>query len=307
MTEGGTAAALLLEREGELAELGAVLAGLRHRRGRVVVIEGAAGIGKSRLLAETRDRARAGGLEVLAGRGGELERGYGFGIVRQLLEASVARASPEDRRDLLSGAAGLAEAVFSAPASGSATGADTTQPVLHGPYWLVANLAERSPLLLTIDDVQWVDAPSLRFLVYLARRLEAMPVALVLALRTGEASAEPELLRALRLEADPPVLEPRALGPQATRALAADRLGRAVPDDLGRACHDATRGNPFLLMELLHELRSGPEETDAAAVGRMAPGRIAAAILLRIGLLGPSAVVLVRAVCVLGESAEPQT
>ncbi len=201
----------------------------------------------------------------------------------------------------------LAEPVFSASASAPPAGTGTTQSVLHGLYWLVANLAERAPLLLAIDDVQWADEPSLRFLLYLARRLDGVPVAVALTLRTGDASADAELLRALRLEAHPPVLAPAALSPRATRTFAEAGLGHSVPDDLGRACHAATRGNPFLLTELLHELRGAADDTDPAAVERMASERIAAAILLRIGRLGPSAAGLVRATSVLGASADLET
>lgn len=125
-------------------------------------------------------------------RGGELERGYGFGVARQLLEAALARASPDERKGLLAGAAVLAEPVFSASASAPPPGTGTTQSVLHGLYWLVANLAERASLLLAIDDVQWADEPSLRFLLYLARRLDGVPVAVALTLRTGDASADAE-------------------------------------------------------------------------------------------------------------------
>ena len=136
----------------------------------MLLVQGPAGIGKTRLLFETGDRARLAGLQVLSARGGELESGYGFGVVRQLLESPVAEARRDERDGVLSGAAALAQSVFSATASG-ATGAP--QVVLHGLYWLVANLAERSPLMLAVDDVQWADAPSLRFLLYLARRLVA--------------------------------------------------------------------------------------------------------------------------------------
>lgn len=311
LTEGFSAAAgigpaPLLEREDHLAELSAVLSRARDGRGRVVLIEGPAGIGKTRLLDETRDRARAVGLEVLTARGGELERGYGFGVARQLLEAAVARASPEEREELVSGAAELAEPVFSTSAPAAPAGADATQRVLHGLYWLVANLAERSPVLLSIDDLHWADEPSLRFLLYLTHRLEGVPVILVLALRTGEQSPEPELLRALRLAAHPPVLRLSPLSRQATGALATARLGRSVTDDLRRACHDATLGNPFLLTELLHQL-SAAEEIEPAAVGRMPSERIAAATLLRIGRVAPAATPLVRATSVLGDSADLET
>jgi ATP/maltotriose-dependent transcriptional regulator MalT len=300
-------ASLLLEREGELAELDAAIDRTCNATGSVVLIEGPAGIGKTRLLDETRARARAVGVEVLTARGGELERGYAFGVVRQLLESVVSRAGPADRSELLSGAAVLAEAVFTPSASTSLAGADTPQAVLHGLYWLVANLAERSPLLLVIDDVHWADGPSLRFLLYLAHRLNGMPVALALGLRTGEPSAEPELLQALRLEADPPALRPDALSPQATMTLAATRLRRKVPEALAQACHGATRGNPFLLMELLHRLRGAPGDTDPAAVERMASARVAAEILLRVGRAGASAYALVRAASALGNSADLET
>ena len=251
-------------------------------------------------------RAQALGFHVLAARGGPLERGYGFGVTRQLLEPAVASAGRSRGAVVRRGGArraGAVSASFAAPIER----ADATHSILHGLYWVVANLAERSPLLLAVDDVQWADEPSLRFLLYLARRLEGLPIALVLALRTGEAGAEPELLRALRMEAHPPVLEPGPLSVPATARLAAARLDGAVPDDLVSACHAATRGNPFLLTELLHQLRGPPEDIDPAAVEGMASERVAAAILLRVARVGPPAVALVRAASVLGESADVVT
>ena len=308
MGEGTEAAPLLLEREGVLAELGAALSQARTGSGRVVLMQGPAGIGKTRLLDETRDRARGLGLEVLAARGGPLERAYGFGIVRQLLESAVASASAEWRAELLSGAAVLAAPVLSPSAAAPLEDADASQASLHGLYWLVANLSERSPLLLAVDDVHWADAPSLRFLLYLARRLEGLPVALVLALRTGESSPEPEVLRALRVEAHPPVIEPGALSAAATQTLAAARLGRPVPEQLGHACHAATRGNPFLLTELLHQLRgAAADDLDPGAVGSMVSDRVAAAIVLRVGRVGCEAAQLVRAISVLGEFGDLET
>lgn len=313
MTEGFSVAravtppALLLEREGVLAELGVALSRARRGNGRVALMQGAAGIGKTRLLDETRERARSLGLQVLAARGGQFERGYGFGVARQLLEPAVSGGSAPDREAIMSGAAVLAAPVFAVSVVAPAEATNESQSVLHGLYWLIANLAERSPLLLAIDDVHWADGPSLRFLLYLAHRLEGMPIALVLALRTGEAGSEPQLLRALRMEAHPPVLEPTALSQRATRILTAARLGRNVPDELVAACHAATRGNPFLLTELLHQLRGAPADIDPAAVERMASERVASAILLRVERLGTSAMALVRATSVLGELADLQT
>ena len=62
---------------------------------------------------------------------------------------------------------------------------DPTFAVLHGLYWLCANLAQRGPVLLAVDDAHWADAPSLRFLAYLARRIDDLPVVVVCAQPPG--------------------------------------------------------------------------------------------------------------------------
>jgi hypothetical protein len=104
-------ATALLDRDRELAALDALTDEARAGRGRLVLIEGPAGIGKSGLLADLRERAAAGS-RVLAARASELEREFAFGIVRQLFETEVA----ERGERALAGAAAPAAAVFtSAP------------------------------------------------------------------------------------------------------------------------------------------------------------------------------------------------
>jgi predicted ATPase len=175
--ERETAALGLLERDGELAALDALVADAADGRGRLVLIEGPAGIGKSGLLAGLRDRT-PGPLRVLAARASELEREFAFGIVRQLFEADVTT-----RPDVaLAGAAAPAAAVFAAePGDGEGASFAT----LHGLYWLALNLAAEQPLLLAVDDLHWCDRPSLRFLAYLARRLDGAPVLLATTLRSN--------------------------------------------------------------------------------------------------------------------------
>lgn len=87
----------LLERERELARVETVLAAARDGAGGLLVVEGPPGIGKTRILAAAGDRARASGLAVARAAGGELERDFGFGVARQLLEATVLAASDERR------------------------------------------------------------------------------------------------------------------------------------------------------------------------------------------------------------------
>jgi len=99
--------------------------------------------------------------------------------VRQLLERRLHEATAQERAALLGGAAQLA-----APAVGMAGeedppagGGDVSFAVAHGLYWLVSNLAERAPLMISVDDAHWADAPSLRFLLYLVARLEGIRAA----------------------------------------------------------------------------------------------------------------------------------
>jgi len=137
----------LLEREPEVSAIRDLVHAARAGTGGLLVAEGSLGTGKTRLLAEARAAAEASGLEVVAARGGEHEQGFAFGIARQLFEPLLARASSADRTDLMAGAAALAQPLFdeSQFAPGSERPSDASFAMLHGLYWLLANLAFRQP------------------------------------------------------------------------------------------------------------------------------------------------------------------
>src|SRR2546430_12177219 len=78
--------------------------------------------------------------------------------------------------------------------------------ILHGLYWLCANLAAQCPLCLVVDDVHWADAASLRYLVFLLTRLEELDAALVVATRPREEGADAELLAAVTSDPSAQVL-----------------------------------------------------------------------------------------------------
>jgi tetratricopeptide (TPR) repeat protein len=298
----------LLEREDGLAELEAIARHAASGAGRMLLIEGVAGVGKTRLLDEARKIASDQDLSVLSARAGELERDFGFGVVRQLLESVLARSDAERRAELFAGAARLAKPVFAADPAEPDPGADPTHSVLHGLYWLVVNLSERAPVLLTIDDVQWVDEPSHRFLLHLARRLDGLPVAIVLATRSGEEPVNPQLARQLAVEIREPRFRPRPLSADAVEVIVRAELGADASAELCKACHEATAGNPFLVSELVAELRSAGETGEAISaesVRSLGPDRIATSLLLRVGRLDPIAPRLARAVAVLGAEADP--
>ena len=292
----------LLERVRELAAIDDAVTAAAAGHGGLLVIEGPAGIGKSRLVAASRAAAGSRGFQVLAARADRLERDYGFGVVRSLLEAAVRGLPAEDRAGLFDGAAGLAAPVLDpagdAPAATFAT--------LHGVYWLLAALAERSPLLITVDDGHWADEPSLRALHHIARRIADLPVLLVLATRPAEPGSATELLDAVRAEASAAVLRPGPLSRAATATLAAEMLGAGVDPDFETACHEVAGGNPMLLGALLRSLRAAgvpPSAAHVEAVLERAPAIVSAFVLPRLRHLPRAAAATARALAVLGPAA----
>lgn len=302
----------LLERDGELARIDELLARIGDGAGEALMLRGAAGIGKTRLLAEASERAVAADARVLRARGGELEREFPFGVVRQLFEAFLQSASQGERSRLLAGAAGFAGPLLGQAGPGESSGAGAAGPssplaVMHGLYWLTANLAVDGPLLLVVDDAQWADAASLRWLVYLTRRLRELPVLLAVAARTGERE---EPLRALWAAFDtvPATrLELAPLSRAASDQMARGAFGESAADEFCAACHGATGGNAFLLSELVRTLvREGvaPSRASAPRVEGLTPEAVARAVGERFDALPATAGRLARAVAVLGTSAE---
>jgi DNA-binding CsgD family transcriptional regulator len=301
----GVPLALLAEREVELATVSRLLTAAGAGAGGAVVFEGPAGIGKSSLLAAAR-AAAAAEVRVLSARGGELERELPFGIVRQLLEPPVAAGDPGERAALLAGAAALAKPVLFAADPGA--DAEPSFSVLHGLHWLTVNLADAQPLLVLVDDAHWADIASLRWLIYLARRLAGVPLALVLAARPTGPGPVRELLDQLLDIPEVAVLQPSGLSEQAI-AMLAERLLAAQPDaGFVAACQRATGGNPFLLGELFGELRRrgiAPSRKNAGLAGQLSSHGVGRAVRGRLRHLPPGCTALARAVAVLGDSSEP--
>jgi DNA-binding CsgD family transcriptional regulator/tetratricopeptide (TPR) repeat protein len=304
------AAEPLLERHHEVARIEAALSEARSGRGTFVVIEGPAGIGKTALLAATRAIAAESGMRVLRSRGTELERDFAFGVVRQLFEPPLADASEVERGDLLHGGAAVAAGLLAFPGAPAAEapispGVDPTFAILHGLYWLCANLAAARPLCVVVDDAHWADAPSLRYLAFLLTRLEELDIALVLATRPREAGTDAEVLARLATDPVADVIRPSPLTGAAVAQLVESRLGR-VPDPVfAEACLAATRGMPFLMRELVEALSEGgiaPTAEAARHVEEIGAQTIGRSIRHRLRRLPKHAGLLARALAILEQS-----
>ena len=303
--EGGGPA--LLERDAALARIDQSLREAIAGSGSLLVIAGPAGIGKTRLVLAAERHGRELGLTALTARGSELERDFAYGLVRQLFEALLVAASPPERAEFLAGAAGHAARLFGlAAARDDAADAllDPSFAILHGLYWLSANLGRRSPLLLCVDDVHWADQASLRFVHYLGRRLRELPIAVVAAMRPARSADGSPMLAALAADPSAEVLELTPLSQEAVAELMRLAFGADVEPAFAAACHEVTGGVPFLVRELVRAIAEERIEPTSAACSRvagLAPRAVSLSVVQRLRRLSASARELARAAAVLGE------
>jgi DNA-binding CsgD family transcriptional regulator/tetratricopeptide (TPR) repeat protein len=293
------ATARLLERSDELARIESALAEARSGHGMFLVLEGPAGIGKTALLAAARTAAADSGMRVLRARGTELERDFAFGVVRQLFEPSLVEASEPERADLLHGAAGVAAGLLGLPGASPCEdpppwGVDPSFAILHGLYWLCANLSAAEPLCVIVDDAHWADTASLRYLAFLLTRLEELDVALVVASRPREPGTDVELLTTVLTDPSADVIELSPLTRAGVAELLEGSLGEAPDPTIVDTCLRVTRGMPFLVRELVEALSEEGVVGGVRTVGR--------SVRLRLDRLPAQAGRLARALAVLEQS-----
>jgi DNA-binding CsgD family transcriptional regulator/tetratricopeptide (TPR) repeat protein len=278
----------LIERNAEVSATQDVLDAARAGTGGSVLLAGPAGIGKSALVAHAQEIARAAGFKVLTSCPTPVSTALSHGVVRDWLGPLV-RTSRSGAPPFDGPGADLAEAL-GMPSSPhrvwNLAGLD------YALTWVLESLAEHQPLLLVVDDVQWVDVGSLQLLDLLSARLHLMPVVLVLALRSGEPTLAPDIVD--RLAARATVLEPAPLsvvGVEAARRLLEDSGNTSgVP---AQELHRLTGGVPFLLAELI---RSGTPDHP--------PRSVVDSVRERLSRLAPEAVAVARTTAVLGDEAE---
>ncbi|GLY50764.1 AAA family ATPase [Lentzea sp. NBRC 102530] len=255
--------------------------------GTTTVLEGAPGTGKTAALDDLAARWEASGGHVVRARGSALESDLPFGIVAQLFDLVDPDLVPAEALGALRLTASAAEF-----------------PVLHGVYRLVAALGARADLLIVVDDVHWADAATVRWLAYLALRVQRLPVALVLSLGVGERCDDPsfgEIMAACqRITLD-------NLTSAEVGLLVSEALGAPAPEFV-TACFEATSGNPLTVTRLLKALAEDAVPPTAEAAWRVAQrgaevsGEIMAARLRR----RPAAVVAAaHCLAALGPSPHP--
>jgi ATP/maltotriose-dependent transcriptional regulator MalT len=227
--------ALLYGRDAERALIGGLLEAARASRSGVLVLRGEAGVGKSALLEDARERALD--MQVLSCSGIESETQLPFAALHQLLRPILSHAEklPQPQAGALRGALGLA-----------AGGGDDRFLVSLAVLSLLAEAAEERPLLCLVDDAHWLDDASADAFVFVARRLEAEGIVLLFATREGE----PRQFEALEL----PELQLGGLDAEAAGALLERQAGLELAPEARELLVERTGGHPLALLELASSL-----------------------------------------------------
>jgi len=227
-------------REAELALAVAAARRLASGRGSVLVVEGEAGIGKTRLVQSVVDDARSRDVAVFYGQAHPFERTRPFGVVASAL--GLTRRSRDPRR-----------AAIGALLGGESGGADIQYRVVEEIVDLVDSLCAEHPMVLVLEDVHWADSASLLTILSVVRQLPLAPLFAVLTARPSPLSPE-----ALRLFDDLAIagaltVQLQPLTPEDIAVLATHVVG-APPGPALTAMLDKTGGNPFWAVAMLRSL-----------------------------------------------------
>jgi DNA-binding CsgD family transcriptional regulator len=233
----------ILGRDRELGIVGDLVASANEGGG-ALLIHGEAGIGKSALLERAIELARAGGMRIVRTTGVRTETNLPFAGLHQLLQPILARIDtlPKPQYAALAGAFGLVEGAAEDPFL-----------IALATLTLLADAATRGPILVVVDDAQWLDRPSADALAFVARRLGEDPLVMVVGLRDG----------------DPSPIEAAGIAELALEPLS-DRDAHAMVSNLAPDLSVSVRerivreaaGNPLALAELTATVRDDPVSGD---------------------------------------------
>ncbi len=223
--------------------------------------------------------AASDGFRILAARPAQAETSFAYAALGDLLRPytdALAGLAPRQRH-------AVEVALLLEDADGDSP---DQQSVALGLLETLRRMAAEAPLVLAVDDVQWLDAPSELVLRFAARRMREAPVGIVLAWRTDGGEAVPlELSRALAPERlERLALSPLSLG--AIQRLLQDRLGFLPPRPALRRLYEISGGNPFFALELGRAMRAGTLDLQP---GERLPVALEAVVGTRLGALSEDA------------------
>jgi len=305
---------VLVGRESELTELEDSLLAAARGEGRMVLIAGEAGIGKTRLASEAGDRARGLGMKVFTGACSEAAMAMPYLPFLEALGNYVARADLQTLRAGLGRSAAALGNLFPRLGPSPVEAGDPNHAKLRlfeGFLQLLELVAAKSGLLLVIEDLHGADASTRELIDYLARRVQGTRMLVLVTYRAEELGRSHPLLhdlQAWRRNALAQVMELKSLDVQEVASVVEAILDEPGSPEVGKLLHERSEGNPFVIEELIKEAleagdifrtERGWERKELSEL--RLPRTVRDTILLRLDRLSPDQVGMLRAAAVLGD------
>jgi DNA-binding CsgD family transcriptional regulator len=289
----------MVGRDLELGLVRRMVRDVRAGQAAVLLIEGEAGIGKSRLVDHLIGEAHADGAIVYGGEAHPFERTHPFGAVADALD--LRRRSPDPRRAMIGGM--LAGGAERPAAAGGAP--DLRYQIVEEILDLLEASCAEGPVVLVLEDIHWADDSTLLAFRSMARRLAHVPLLLVASLRPAPRSAELDQLLNDVLAAGARIIRLGAFGPDEVRALAGAELGTSPGPEL-MAVLARAGGNPLWVVEILRSLSDEGllhlGDAPAGAAFWELPGSFREVVIRRLRYLPEDTLGLLQIAAVLGDT-----
>ncbi|HVA88309.1 MAG TPA: AAA family ATPase [Chloroflexota bacterium] len=256
---GAPPAGPLVGREAEMHRVSAALVASAAGQGRLLLLAGEPGVGKTRLAHEAMLRAEEQGFHILVGRCHEQHASLPFFPFTEALSTALALVSPSLRADVPGRFPHLGRLLPDLlPSPPVLEGEDARPRILHAVTGFLTALAAEAPLVLLLEDLHWSDSAGLELVFYLARQIPGARILLLGTYRDVEVNRRHPLegvLADLTRERLMEEVELRRLSPTDTGALIGAHFGLpAVSSELADLIHGRTEGNPFFIEEVLKAL-----------------------------------------------------
>ena len=287
--------AILVGRGAELERIVDAFESAKRATPSTLLVEGTPGLGKTALLDVACELASEHGFLVCRAKASLMERETPFAVVQQLFEhlrdelpPGPGGEAPPPGYDLIAG---------HLTADGDDVGEFQVQRAIRDLYRFTAALAQHTPLCLVVDDVQWTDVSSLRWLNYLVHRVVKLPIVLLMTRTPGIRPTDPLLIAELEIYSERMRL---AFFTARNIAQLTERMLGLTPDEkFTQAFIDATGGCPTVTRHILGVMRERsvpPKESAAHELLRPECEKLGQSLLARLNRQSPELVELAKAI-----------
>jgi DNA-binding CsgD family transcriptional regulator len=302
-----TRPATVFERDAEQSSIRHAIESTAAGKGRLVVVEGPTGSGRTLLLNLAVRLARAKGFEVVTARGTRADRDFAYGVARQLFEDRVQKASLLERQRLLAGPASEAGPVFGVRNNEALSdGPERHHRAAHGIAWVARNLGAGAPTLIAIDDADLADIESMRAINRVNQRLDESPIMIMISVRPANEQSGPGPADELRAHSSARFVRIGPLSTASITQMVQERFHPTASDEFCQQLAQWCGGSPALVREVLGAIRAAgrsPVDGQPLDLADFVPESVSRSVAQRIQRLSAEGTAFARAIAVLGDGA----